>query len=389
MRGLTPPSRRTQSEGVLKEPPAAASGTPEAPQAIPAHTLTTRPSPFVAIPRRISFVQGRRWRERACTFALFSLAPTVFFWLYFSFSIWPRITPAYSGLRIAAPVTSLWITFAPLLMQQGEFNLERLIQAFNDDGPDTGWPRDDIQRAIDTAARVYYWITLPLAAVAGATILAAYPTLAGAIPLNSYSRAGGVFDLAVTGFTSASGLWGVYTALTVIKGATGHAAITWRPFRSARLQGVTRLYSFTWSTAIIFSAGSVFLPSLIVLRQRLGAIPSAIVLIFTALLFIGGLLIFSLPAVMLYNMAQDQQARTLDKLAPMIEQHISRLEQADQQTPANLIKTHYTLSAALQARAAIAALQPAPVFNTIARAATTLVLPLLLTLLQLAPTVIK
>jgi hypothetical protein len=73
----------------------------------------------------------------------------------------------------------------------------------------------------------------------------------------------------------------------------------------------------------------------------------------------------------------------------MIEEHISRLEEADQQTPADMVKTHYTLTAALQARAAIAAQQPAPVFAAIARAATTLVLPLFLTLLQLAPTLIK
>jgi hypothetical protein len=136
----------------------------------------------------------------------------VLFWLYFILSVWPHITPAYSGLRIAAPVTSLWITFAPLLMQQGESGLEHLVQAFNDDGPDAGWNYDDIQRAIDAAARAYYWITLPLAGIAGAAILAAYPTLANAIPLNTYSEAGGVFDLLITGFTSASGLWGIYTA---------------------------------------------------------------------------------------------------------------------------------------------------------------------------------
>jgi hypothetical protein len=371
---------------VLKDTPAPASGTPPAPPTAP--SLTDRPTPFVSIPRSIPFVRGSPWRERLCIFAVFSFLPTLFFWIYFTASVWPRITPAYSGLRIAAPITSLWITFGPLLMQQGEFGLERLVSALNRDGPDSGWNFDDIQHAIDKAARAYYWVTIPLAVLAAAAILAAYPTLAQAIPLDPYSRAGGVFDLLVTGFVSASGIWAVYLALTVIRAATRRAAITWHPFRSQRPEGLVQLYTFIWSVAMIFSAGSVFLPALYVLRQRLGAIPSTIVLVFAAVLFLGGLVLFCVPALMLYKMAQQQQARTLDTLAPVIETSITRLGQADRQTTVGILRTHYTLTTALQLRDAIAAQNPAPVFSTLARAATTLVIPLFLTLIQIASTLI-
>jgi hypothetical protein len=135
---------------------------------------------------------------------------------------------------------------------------------------------------------------------------------------------------------------------------------------------------------MIFSAGSVFLPALYVLRQRLGAIPSTIVLVFAAVLFLGGLVLFCVPALMLYKMAQQQQARTLDTLAPVIETSITRLGQADRQTTVGILRTHYTLTTALQLRDAIAAQNPAPVFSTLARAATTLVIPLFLTLIQIA-----
>jgi hypothetical protein len=81
--------------------------------------LTMNPTPYVGLPRRISFVRGRVWRERLCTFMIFSFLPTVFFWIYFSLSVWPHISKPYSGLRLAAPITSLWITFGPVLMQQG------------------------------------------------------------------------------------------------------------------------------------------------------------------------------------------------------------------------------------------------------------------------------
>lgn len=271
-------------------------------------------------------------------------------------------------------------------MQQGELGLERLLSAFNRDGPASGWNFDDIQRALDKAARAYYWTTIPLAALTAGAILTAYPTLAQAIPLNTYSKTGGVFDLVVTGFVSASGIWAVYLVLAVIRAATRDASIPWHPFRSHRPDGLVQIYSFAWSVAMIFSTGSVFLPALYVLRQRLGAIPSTIALTFAAVLFLGGLILFSVPALMLYKMAQQQQARTLDTLAPVIESSITQLEQADVRNTSGIIKTHYTLNTALQLRSAIAAQNPAPVFNTLARAATTLLIPLFLTLVQIAST---
>jgi hypothetical protein len=348
--------------------------------------LTTRPTPFTAIPRSMAFVRGHPWRERFCIFAVFSFLPTLFFWIYFTASVWPRITSAYSGLRIAAPITSLWITVGPLLMQQGELSLERLIAALNHDGSDGGWNFDDIQGAIDKAARAYYWVVIPLAVLASSAVLVAYPTLAQAVPLNPYSRAGGIFDFLVSGFVSASGIWAVYLVLSVIRAATRQAVITWHPFRSERPKGLIQLYAFTWSVAMIFSTGGIALPALYVLRQRLGPIPSTIVLIFAAILFLGGLILFSVPVVMLYNMAQRQRARALDTLAPVIESTMTQLERADQQSTTGILRTHYTLTAVLQLRATIAAQNPAPVFNTLARAATTLLIPLFLTLIQIAST---
>jgi hypothetical protein len=322
------------------------------------------------------------WRERLCTLAVFSFLPTVFFWVYYIVSLYSHISPAYSGLRVAAPISSLWLIAGPLLIQQGEFNLGNLIAAFNDDGPQAGWNLADIQQAIGKGERAYYWVTVPLAVIPAVTIGLAYPTLSSAIPLDTYSKVGGIFDLLVTGYVSASGLWGVYMALSVVRGATRRPAVTWRPFRSHRAHGVIQLYAFVWSTAVIFSAGSVFLPALLVLRSRLGAIPGTVVLVFVIALFAGGLVLFSVPALMLYKMAQGQQATTLDLLAPVIEENIRLLETADHDASS----VHYSLDAALRVRAAIAAENPAPVFNALARAATTLVLPVFLTLIQISAT---
>lgn len=162
----------------------------------------------------------------------------------------------------------------------------------------------------------------------------------------------------------------------------------WHPFRSKKPNGVTQLYSFVWSVAVIFSVGNVFLPGLLVVRQRHGGIPGLIVLIFVILLFTGGLLLYSVPALVLYMMAQRQQDVVLDRMAPFIERNMARLETLDTRSY-SILSVYYSLNSALQLRSAIAAQSPAPVFNLIARAGTTLALPVFLVLLQFATTLIK
>jgi hypothetical protein len=352
---------------VTAPPPATATATATA-TAPSAATLVITPTPFTSLARKLSITHGRPRRERLCTFVVFALLPTVLFWIYFTVSVWPHLTAAYAGLRVAGPITSLWITFGPLLMQQGEFQLEHLVRELNADGPDAGWDFTGIQHALNRAGRMYSWITIPLTLVSGLAIGLAYPTLRAAIPLSRWSELGGIFDLLITGLTSASGIWAMYAAVSITRAATRHTTVTWRPFRSERQSSLVQLYTFVW---------------------RLGAIPGGIVLTFVILLFLGGLILFSVPATMLYQMAQQQQARALDELAPLIEDNISKLTKPGQHPPLTSMNVRYTLETAFQVRAAIAAESPAPVFNLIARAATTLVLPVVLTIIQTATTFIK
>jgi hypothetical protein len=339
--------------------------------------LVVAPTPFTRSARRV--------------FAVFSLLPTAFFWLYFTVSVWPRITPVYEGLRIAGPVTSLWITFGPFLMRLGQFRLQRLISALNADGPEVGWDLNGIQRALDRARRSYYWVTLPLAVICGLAIGLAYPTLHAAIPLNPWSELGGIFDLLVTGFVSASGLWSIYLVVSVVLACT-RRPVSWRPFRSTEPAGLVELHSFIVWTACLFSAGSVFIPALWVLRQRLGAVPGAIVLVFIGLLFFGGLILFTIPYLLVIRMSRLRQTRKLDGLAPAIENGMSWFERADQHgwvQPLAAIGAYYTLEGALSSWRAVKEVDPAPGFNLLARAATTLILPVVLTLIQVGAPFIR
>lgn len=380
--GTTAPVVPAQSRGPADGP--ASPGTDGAASPYPLRRTAT---PFVRVPRLIRFVEGRVWRERVCTFVVFSVPPTAFFWIYFIFYVRPNIPHGYESLHWALPVSSLWITFAPPLMQQGEFNLERLIRAFNKDGPGAGWNFGDIQKAISTSDRAYYWFTVPMALGSALAIWLAYPTLSSVIPLNSFTKATGVFDLLAIGFVSGSGLWGVLMAVSIVRGATMRPAVTWRPFRSQRPAGVAELYRFVWSVAVIFSVGSVFLPLIFGLRPRITGVAAAIVFVSVCLLFIGGLLLYTVPVLMLYRMAERQQAHTLESFSPLIESAISASGTLMADPPERVLTVHFALRTILDLRQAIAQEAPAPVFKTLTRAATTLVLPVFLTLLQVALTV--
>lgn len=363
--------------------PQAASGNPGG--SGPSHgspPLRTCNTPFVKVPRSIGFVNRHPWRERWCAFAIFSLPPSAAFWVWFFAAVLPHIPAKFHGLVYAMPISSLWITFGPLLMQQGEFNLERLLSAFNKAGEQEGWKFSDIQSGIDRADRIYYWVTIPLGIGAAAALFFAFHALAPIIALHSVpERVVGLFVVADIGFVSASGIWGVFMAISVVREATKNAKVAWQPFRSDVPETISQLYSFVWSVAVIFSVGSVFLPGLLVIHSKIPPVAGAIVLVFVVLLFIGGFLLFSIPQFMLFRMAQKQRDRALDTLAPLIERSISQFGTINQDGPFRVIGFCYSVSTILRLRSAIAEQSPAPLFSTLARASTTLALPVLLTLI--------
>lgn len=353
-------------------------------------SLRGRNTPFVKVPRSISFVDHHPWRERWCAFVIFSLVPTAAFWIWFFVAVLPHIPHKYHGLSYAMPISSLWITFGPILMQQGEFNLERLLKAFNKAGETEGWKFSNIQSGIDRADRIYYWVTIPLGLGAALSLFFAFHALAPIIALHSvWERLVGIFVVFDIGFVSASGIWGVFMAISVVREATKNVRIIWHPFRSDVPEAISQLYSFVWSVAIIFSVGSVFLPGLLVIRPQIPPVAGAIVLVFVILLFVGGFLLFSVPQLMLYRMAQQQRDQALDRLAPLIERSISQFSTIDQHEPMKAIGSYYSLTTILRLRSAIAAQNPAPVFSTLGRASTTLALPVFLTLVQVASGLLK
>jgi hypothetical protein len=271
-----------------------------------------------------------------------------------------------------------------MLMQQGELNLERLIAAFNRDGSSVGWNLADIQSALRRADRVFYVLTIPVGIAATIALWYAFPSLSPIIAVQtSFNKFCGLVTVLIVGFVSGSGIWGILMVLSIVRGATRRATVMWQPFKSRQPEGVTELYSFIWSVAFIFSTGGTFLPALLIVRSRLPFAADIIVSTFVAFLFLGGLLLFSIPAYMLYQFARTQRDQTLDVLTPVIENSLSAVRALDKQNADEVLRIHYSLETALRLRAAILAESPAPVFSTLARGVTTLILPIFLTVIQI------
>jgi len=355
---------------------------------------TTTPVPLtghsllIRLPRRVPWAAGHRGRERACTFGIFALGPTIVFWAWFLAAARHSMSHAYRGLELAMPVSALWITFGPLLMQQWEFNLERLSRVLIASRTADLWDLTAMRRAAERADRGYLPFVLPMTIAAPIALWLAYPSYQADLSIRGpISKAGGLAVILFVGFVNANGMWGAYKSVQVVRAVTSTAHPTWYPHRASQPPGMRELARFSWSTALMFSAGAVFLPSLIIVQARLPMAPRLIVLLFVAVLFAGGLALFAVVFVRLGQLAQAQQGKAIDHVAASIERVEIALQQAQLHHNAlEILALSAQLRSLLTLRGAIQATDPLPLHQLLSRAASTLLLPLVLTALQFALT---
>lgn len=137
----------------------------------------------------------------------------------------------------------------------------------------------------------------------------------------------------------------------------------------------------------MFSAGGIFLPSLYIVQSRLPLTPRLIVLLFVAVLFVGGFALFAVAVGRLGRLAGVQKDKVVDGIAAMIENASTDLEKASRNSEwAKVTALSTRLQPLLSEQTRIEAMDPLPRPQLISRAASTLLLPLLLTALQIALT---
>lgn len=344
---------------------------------------------LVRLPRRIAWAAGNRTRERCVAFVIFGLGPTIVFWIWFLAAARHSMSHAYRGLELAMPVSALWITFGPMLMQQWEYNFERLSAALIASRAEDRWDLAAMRQATDRADRGYLPFVVPMTVAAPVALWFAYPSFEADLSIRgAVSKVGGLAAILFVGFVNSNGMWGAYKSVALVRAVTRTARPLWYPHRATQPEGMRELARFAWGTAIMFSAGAVFLPSLIIVQGRLPLVPRLIVLGFVVILFAGGFALFTVVFKWLGQLAQAQQDDALDQVAHSIEGIESVLRQQGRSRMSNLetVALSAQLRSMLALRAAIAARDPLPRHQLISRAMSTLVLPLVLTALQLALT---
>jgi hypothetical protein len=145
---------------------AGVAGVPAQGRGAPAAKLTSLYSPLTQLALRLPWFRSNRARQRLAIFVIFSLVPTAVFWGWYLLKGRHGIRHDFHNLSFAMPVTSLWITFGPMLMQHGEFGLQKLVTSLNATASGGRWDLGAIQKAVDRADDLFYWITLPITAAA-------------------------------------------------------------------------------------------------------------------------------------------------------------------------------------------------------------------------------
>lgn len=343
-------------------------------------------SPLVRLPRRLLRSSGDRRRERVVAFAVFALVPTIVFWVWFLAAARHSMSHAYRGLELAMPLSALWITFGPLLMQQWEYNVERLSRVLAATGDDDHWDLAAMRRAAQRADRGYLPFVLPMTIAAPIALWLAYPAYQADLSIHgTASKAGGLAVILCVGFVNANGMWGAYKSVQTIRAATAGARPAWHPYRAGQSAGMRELTRFSWTSALMFSAGAVFLPSLYIVQARIPAAPRLIVLLFVAILFSGGLALYTVAFNRLGRLAHSQQSKALNQIAAKLEHVGLDLDQAQRNNDVmRLIALGVRQQTLLAEHAAVQAVDPLPRPQLISRAASTVLLPLVLTVLEFA-----
>lgn len=347
--------------------------------------LSTWVSPYTWVPRRMPWDPGSRARQRLTGVAIFAGAPTALFWWWYTTAVVDRLDSQPPTLLWAIPTAALWITISPLLMQQAEFNLEDLLVEFDRHGADAGWNVAAMQARIRRWDRAFYLLVLPVGLAPMLALALSFGPLNALIPVQStLHRIAGLVVIGAVGVCSAAGIWGISKVIALIHAATRDARLRWTAFRAERAWGIRQLYTFAWVHGLYFSCGALFAPAMLGVLPELTRTSRVIVGVFLVLLLLGGVTVFSVPVWSLYQVSRASQDRALRELTVTIEEVAGAVTEPDRDSVEIIQRDLTRLDLALRLREIIDATEPAPFsFGFIGRAATTLLLPIALTVVQI------
>jgi hypothetical protein len=196
--------------------------------------IAFRLTPYTAVPRRLPWFGSSRGRERLGTALIFSFLPTILYWTWLGTEGLRAIPGTYASMRWAAPLSGLFITLGPWLMQQGEFIYEDLLRIITITGADAGYRIEFLRAKIGRLDAIYYRVIIPLGTAMAISIGYVFFSIGKIAPLPStLDQVGAVVVLAFVGPAAASGVWGAIKVLLIVETITSTAELEGSPFRNS------------------------------------------------------------------------------------------------------------------------------------------------------------
>jgi len=160
-----------------------------------------------------------------------------------------------------------WMILAPTLMTLGQSWVELLLREVQCDAADENLDRSEIKKLEDAKVRLTlidrFAVPIPMifSLVFGLSFLLASNAISKylVVELTGLDLVLGVGLFSVVGFTSGEGVWGVLKTVVLERELT---AINWPwyPFEPWQIGTLTKLGRYSYTTALIFSTGALFLP---------------------------------------------------------------------------------------------------------------------------------
>lgn len=235
------------------------------------------------------------------------------------FRLRPSDVPAARWIVVSSAV--LWMLLAPVLMTWGQTWVESLLRSADEDARASGISMDDAYKVVERIDRMVKPMSFGFAAVVALVFLgarSAIPTYVQ-VPLGPGELVVGLVLFSFVGLTSGEGVWGVFKTV-VLERALTRIDWPWYPFEPWPIETLRKLGRYSYTTALIFSAGALFLPmTLALFYESDEVLPRAAALFGVLVLSLGSSVLFVYPYWQIHRLAQRQRQSALRTIGESIE----------------------------------------------------------------------
>lgn len=210
-------------------------------------------------------------------------------------------------------LASFWIVASPSLIVAWESQYFTMLNSLLRTAQEDHWNVRSIRRADAVMTRLFWPSTLLTSFGIGAGYFLSSDFFGRYTSTSDWSDVVfwlGLLQVLALGFSFGVGNWGVLKSLAVIWVALDRD-FDWNPFNPRQVEGMEQISSFAYWTGILYSLGSVFLPSVYFIMGFLPFASQVVAVVVAGILIFGGAAVFILPTAWVYQRTQRQRENVL------------------------------------------------------------------------------